>query len=533
MEIYGEDIIIETSSWNFSRALLLTIADKIEDLYYPHVVREDCGDEEMFLYKNQAAKDSWEEHGRTDENAKDMYHLIVREGDLTVVTEDEELLNRWISQNNLLGIEIDVDKGTNRGRLSVDEMIRQARLCEMEKEYECAEEFLEEACRICPDKLNHWGIHLDLASLKVCLKKYEEAEKHFQLAEDLAETDKEIAVIYHNKGWMYRKMGRIKDAISAYEVSIDKDPEEKHQSLNGLGVALMLEGKRKEGLEKREQSKQRIKESWKEYSRMWNGEPFEDKILLVYNMEGRGDAIQNVRYLPLVKELGGTVVLEVRQELAELFSCLSGVDLIIQRPPTFGSFTQLKETDYDLIVSINSLEHLFYPKIPNEPYIVAKKSYKEEVPVNDIKVGFAWAGSFRHYEDDIRSIYASLFRRLDIDGVSLFSLQKDPETHPELYDHGFYHDLNEEMTDYTETAKFVDYVDLVITVDTSIAHLAGAMGKPVWLLLPPVPDCRWTMQGNTTDLYPSMMLIRQENDWKTTFDSMANVLRRWRDQSQG
>ncbi|MHA1948322.1 MAG: tetratricopeptide repeat protein [Candidatus Thorarchaeota archaeon] len=410
--------------------------------------------------------------------------------------------------------------------MNLEQTIRAAYDHQQKREYVEAEELLEMATKLWPKS---WMPFFDLACVKILLRKYDQVECNLESAEDLLEEvepkdERMLAAVHSNRGWMYRKVGRIKDSIRSYEDAICKDPDfiDAH---NNLGVALMLDGQRKEGLGKLEQRFTVNKEAAKVRDRIlrpgieeWCGESFEDKILLVYNEQGRGDAIQNVRHLPAVKRLGGTVILEVREELTNLLAGVSGMDMIIPKR---------KKVDYDLAVSINSLEHLLYPQMPNDPYIEVKEKYKSPIGNNNIKVGFAWAGSPKHPEDDLRSIPASLFRKLAIKGISLFSLQKDPELRPELYDHGFYHDFSKSISDFTDTARYIDYVDLVVTVDTAVAHLAGAMGKPVWLLLPPVPDCRWKMIGNTTDLYPSMIFVRQENDWEIAFDSMENVLKRW------
>ena len=188
---------------------------------------------------------------------------------------------------------------------------------------------------------------------------------------------------------------------------------------------------------------------------------------------------------------------------------------------------------YDYVVSVNSLPHIFKTTIDNVPadipYIFPVKT-KNQKPIlgSKIKIGICWAGSPTHPNDDIRSCNNSYFEVLSKhQNVQLYSLQKiHPEQKALVVDDSFYIDLSENMENFNDLANFILKMDLIITVDTSVAHLAGALNKEVWNLLCHPNDFRWLLHGNATPWYPSMKLFRQtkKGDWKRVFKQVDKEL---------
>jgi hypothetical protein len=201
--------------------------------------------------------------------------------------------------------------------------------------------------------------------------------------------------------------------------------------------------------------------------------------------------------------------------------------------------------EFDLHCSVVSLPWLLglkdFKDIPNKPYLrcnytelpdmsISEEKYWRDYP--QFRVGIVWGGNPVHMHDPWRSTYLRNFKRLQLPGVKLFSLQKDIRVRfwPGFGEKDLTEgaegmnviDLKDFMIDYNATAALIDRMDLVIAVDTATAHLAGAMGKPVWLLAAYHNDWRWLKEGKTTHWYPSMKVYRQpkHEDWESVFDEL-------------
>ncbi len=291
----------------------------------------------------------------------------------------------------------------------------------------------------------------------------------------------------------------------------------------------------------------RFEEGWAEYEERinvpalghrrydkprWTGEPLNGKRLLVVAEQGYGDMIQFARYLPWLTRFGGSVTLEAPATLIPLLQPVA--DDITLVPSDDGP---RPDSEFDCYIYLMSLSHILgttETSIPAEiPYIAAPpdriEAWQSELDVPGFKVGIAWAGRPTHPQDAQRSMNSALLEPLtEIDNVHLFSLQKDKTTRPlsaELSNH-LSADFGPQLTSFAETAAIITHLDLVITVDTSLAHLAGALGKPVWILLPYAPDWRWLLQQEGTPWYPTMRLLRQKiaGDWENVVTEMRAVL---------
>lgn len=252
----------------------------------------------------------------------------------------------------------------------------------------------------------------------------------------------------------------------------------------------------------------------------WDGRPFSGKTLLVYEEQGMGDTIQFIRYLPMLRKLGGHVIFEASPSLVRLLSGFDGFDRLWVR--NNGVDTRSVDT-FDLRVPLMSLPRLLHTASPDTipspgPYLQADtglaRIWKNRLGDGEgLKVGVVWAGSPLNKNDRNRSVHLSAVAGLgEVAGVRLFSLQKDK------YDGWtdaslariFEKDLGEEVSDFADTAAVMAGLDLVISADTSVVHLAGALGVPVWTLIPFNPDWRWLLNREDSPWYRSMRLFRQE-----------------------
>lgn len=266
----------------------------------------------------------------------------------------------------------------------------------------------------------------------------------------------------------------------------------------------------------------------------WNGSRDADCKVLVHDEQGLGDTLQFVRYLPMVKERCGKVILETQKPLLELLRGLPGVDEIVARPVDGP-----QSLDADCHVPLMSLPRIFGTRVGSIPSVVPyvwadlpkAARWKKRLGNSALTVGIVWAGRPQHQNDKNRSCRLEMFSGLSrIKGVRLFSLQKGPAV-SQIQEAGLQDsvdDLDTELKDFTDTAAVVANLDMVITVDTSVAHLAGAMARQVWVLLPFIPDWRWMLDREDSPWYPTMRLFRQEKpgDWESVFRRVEAALRR-------
>ncbi|MHB9011541.1 MAG: tetratricopeptide repeat protein [Ignavibacteriaceae bacterium] len=254
------------------------------------------------------------------------------------------------------------------------------------------------------------------------------------------------------------------------------------------------------------------------------------KKILVYTEQGLGDTIQFVRYLPMLREKGAYVIFECSDYLLMLLKDFPGYD---QRINITG--VSEDELDYDFQIPILSLPYYFKTDIVSIPckipYIQVDKSKKEKWGKiirrsEKLKIGIVWSGSPKHGGDRQRSCPLEKFQPvIERDDVEVYSMQLDAGLN-QLEEQKKIIDLKEYNTDLTEAAAAIANLDLIISVDTSIVHLAGALGKQVWVLLPMFPDWRWLLGRDDTPWYPTMKLYRQTRpyDYDGVFERINNDL---------
>lgn len=256
----------------------------------------------------------------------------------------------------------------------------------------------------------------------------------------------------------------------------------------------------------------------------WTGEPLNGCTILLHAEQGLGDALQFVRYAPLVARRGGRVVLEVYPQVLPLVRHLPGVALAVSNAEPLPPF--------DVHCSLLSLPGVFdtdLDSIPaTVPYLTVPPDKLAEWtgrlgPRRGMRVGIAWSGNPRHRDDARRSIPFETFHALTAahPAIEFHSLQKDVSvTAANVFDH------SAELHDFGDTGALVSLMDLVISVDTSVAHLAGALGRPVWVLLMHLADWRWLLEREDSPWYPTMRLLRQPSrgDWASVLAKASRWL---------
>jgi tetratricopeptide (TPR) repeat protein len=258
----------------------------------------------------------------------------------------------------------------------------------------------------------------------------------------------------------------------------------------------------------------------------WLGNvPLSGKTILLHAEQGFGDTLQFIRYAPLLAGSGARVICEVQPELASLLSQLDGIDVVAKG---------CELPHFDLHCPLLSLPLAFGTELAtipaSVPYLVAPAArvahWRERLPPGKLRAGFVWSGSLAHKNDANRSIpLARLNQLFENLPFACFSLQREMrdadrailQSLPNLSD------LGAELADFADTAAVISLLDVVVSVDTAVAHLAGAMGKPVVILLPHAADFRWLRDRLDTPWYPTAKLLRQPafGDW----DSVIGELR--------
>ena len=265
----------------------------------------------------------------------------------------------------------------------------------------------------------------------------------------------------------------------------------------------------------------------------WNGEPLQGRRILLHAEQGLGDAIQFCRYASLVADRGGEVILQVHEPVERLMHSL----YVVREGRAMVAQLGMAPPEFDLECPLMSLPAVFGtevdtvpwlgPYLDAEPELSAEQDAKlRAVDGGLLCVGLAWAGNPRYKADGRRSMkLATLLPLLRKEDVFWASLQKGEaaEQLKDLADEIVILDGSSRDKNLAETAALIAALDLVITTDTCIAHLAGAMGKPVWILLPHLADWRWMEKVETTPWYPTARLFRQESpgDWAEVLERVS------------
>jgi FkbM family methyltransferase len=325
--------------------------------------------------------------------------------------------------------------------------------------------------------------------------------------------------------------GRVGEAISLLESNLAERPNV--FAYHGYSLALLTVGRLLEGWNVHDYrwAREPYLSLRPKFQRpLWDGQGLKGKTILLLNEQGLGDTIQFLRYAPYLKNAGATVVVRCQDGLFNLASRFRGVDGVVARGGAHVAF--------DTYIHVMSLANVFgtdLASIPAEvPYLDLEpgsvERWSERIRGDAaLKVGLVWAGSPDHPRDRYRSVSLQMLAPvLNVKGVRFFLLQKGKAAaeatsiEPDID----MVNLGAELEDLTDAAAAINELDLLICVDTSLAHLAGALGKPVWVLLPKPADWRWLLDREDSPWYPTMRLFRQSRraDWSDVIDRLAKAL---------
>jgi len=367
-------------------------------------------------------------------------------------------------------------------------------------------------------------------------ERYDEAVKAFDCAEAFG-----CKSAASNRGNSLMDLGRFGEALRAHVAAVGGDPENAGTRYN-LALTQLRMGDWKHGWANYE-ARFRFREVHRTpmvfRQPRWKGEPLEGRRILLHAEQGLGDAIQFCRFAPLVAERGGRVILQVHAAAERLARSL---DIVREGK---AQVTRLGEEppEFDVECALMSLPAVFGTMIDTVPWecpylhadldlAVAKRGLldaAEQGGVENLRVGIAWAGNPRYKADSRRSTKLATFNSLlRTPGITWVSLQKGDaaEQLAQLPENVAVLDGCSGDLDLADTSALIDSLDLVITTDTCIAHLAGAMGKPVWILLPHLADWRWMEKAETMPWYPTACLFRQcmAGDWTEVVDRVTREL---------
>ncbi len=395
-------------------------------------------------------------------------------------------------------------------------------------QFEEALGYCREAVRLNPERA---GGHTALAMVLAKLGKLDEAEAG---AREAVRRQPDSAEAYNALGLILADQGRHDEALAAYQKAIDLKPHSAEAHRNRALLWLLL-GNLEQGwkeFEWRWECKELPRRPFRQPE--WDGGPLGGKTVLLHAEQGLGDTLHFVRYAPLVKARGGVVVLACQRALIPLLSRCPGIDRLVAQGDVLPAF--------DVHAALLSLPRIFgttlttipaeIPYLQADPRLVA--TWRPELEAGGgFKVGVVWQGSSRHRKDHHRSFPLALLEPVArVPGVRLFSLQKGAgaEQLGRLGGRFAVTDLGSRLDEtagpFLDSAAVLTNLDLLVTCDSSLGHLAGALGTPTWLALMFEPDWRWLLGRPDTPWYPRHRLFRQDRpgDWEGVFRRLATAL---------
>ena len=402
------------------------------------------------------------------------------------------------------------------------------------RQTDAAEESYRSSINLCP---SYAEAHINLNMLLTRMGRLDEAARELDLASNFHANFSEILIA---RASHLISTGRYRDAEDCLRQVINAQPHNADAHYL-LGMNLLREGCFAEGWREYET---RYSSDRKTYQRillpaydkpMWLGEPLAGKTIIVHPEQGFGDQIQFSRYAKHLKSMGATVWLRTSPALAPLLSTLPGVDRVLsadlQQDDVFDYWIFPLSLPYRFATTLETLP-AEVPYLASDPakvetwrkWLDERTSGKLDLP----RIGLAWAGSPAHDNDWNRSISLAQFDSLAAIPAVFVSLQlgdrasdiKHPISRLDLIDASLF------INDFSDTAALIENLDLLITVDSAPAHLAGALGRTVWTLIPWVPDWRWMTDRADSPWYPTMRLFRQQSlgDWSSAIQDMFTAL---------
>jgi tetratricopeptide (TPR) repeat protein len=396
-----------------------------------------------------------------------------------------------------------------------------------------AEEALQQALTLKNDLAE---AHLNLGNLAFERNERDKAIAHYRQACTL---NPNLEAPWYNLGILYQEAGDQEQALQQFAQALRCNPESANSHM-GRASSLLKQGQYAQG--------------WQEYAwrfrlannapricpvPRWCGEALQGKRIYLYTEQGFGDALMFARFIAPLREMGAVVLLECRPELLELFTASRLADQVVARamgeshPPPFA---------YDLHLPLLSLPQVLgctLENLPNRvPYLQvdtdAKAHWATRLPSGaTLRVGLSWSGNPEASVNRYRACrLADLLPLTQVPGITFYSLQKGPpaaQLTEEIQTHYGLQTLAEALPDFQATAAALHHLDLLISTDTAIVHLAGALGRPVWTLLHTAAEWRWLERRSDSPWYPGMRLFRQSvlGDWQSPVKQIQEALLQW------
>jgi tetratricopeptide (TPR) repeat protein len=388
------------------------------------------------------------------------------------------------------------------------------------------------ALRLNPDDV---FVEHELGVILARLQRAEEAIPHFRAC---LQRRPDLLRARHNLGSALSAAGRWDEALAEIADTARRAPGD-GEARHNLAVTLLRLGRLAEGWPHFEARWQlnAVRPFQRPFAQpQWRGEELSGRILLLHEEQGFGDTLQFCRYIPLLRQGGATLLVEARRELASLLGASFAAEgvTILPRAPDYPGSAGLPVTDYHLpVMSLPGIFGTRLETIPADiPYLRASPAKTDAwahrlAALPRPRIGLVWAGNKAHSKDSERSIALALLEPLGrIPGAIFLSLQQG-DAAAEIPPPGLVlHEKIGALGDFDETAAVLGAVDLVITVDTAMAHLAGGLGKNIWLLDRHLPDWRWLLDRTDSPWYPTMRIFRQARpgDWGSVVAPVAAAL---------
>jgi FKBP-type peptidyl-prolyl cis-trans isomerase 2 len=370
-------------------------------------------------------------------------------------------------------------------------------------------------------------------NLGIAFKDKGQPDEAVQCFQRVLQLNPNHAGAYYNFGGMLVFKGKYDEALWCYRKALELKPDYPEAQWN-IALINLLQGKFGEGWKGYEWRWQLKDISiTRTFSQpRWDGSDITGRTILLYAEQGFGDTIQFIRYAPLVAQRGAKVIIECQKELTSLLQNVEGIQKVVANGESLPGF--------DMQCPLLSLPMIFGTTIENIPahipYVTANansvQKWKDKVLKNASKlnVGLVWSGDPDNSKIRDKSFPLDTFLPLaKIDNISFYSLQKGNSAKEAINPPGGMRisDYTEEIADFSDTAALIQNLDTIISVDTAVAHLAGALGKPVWTLLPFAPDWRWMLEREDSPWYPTMRLFRQPSpgDWESVIVRIKEALK--------
>ena len=412
----------------------------------------------------------------------------------------------------------------------VDALYNMGSICHQRGQLDEAASYYEKALQLNPQLAMAYN---NLGSILQQKGRFDEAIGLYQKA---LQHNPGLVSAYNNLGLAFQEKGQFEEAMGCHRKALSLQPEHPTVHFN-IGVLLLMHGDYEKGWQEYEWRRKARDYRGRNFARpLWDGSDVSGRTILLHSekgFEGFGDTIQFIRYAPLLAERGAKVVVECQKELTSLIRNAGGVTQVV----SYGE----PLPEFDLHCPYLSLPAVFKTtigSIPSKtPYITADSGLAQKwrdrtaQDISGFKVGLVWAGNLAHPRSQYRSCSLDQFLPLaQLDGITIYSLQKgeaaamakDPPAGMKVVDY------TGDFNDFSDAAALMENLDLVISVDTAAAHLAGALGKPIWTLLPFVPEWRWLLDREDSPWYPTMRIFRQSSagDWAGVIARVTDELRK-------